>query len=386
MFPKTLVGPDDQRVTFIELFFDLVFVFAVTQVVALVHDDGIGWASVGRALLVFWLVWWGWTQFTWALNAADTTHYLVEFGTLFAAGIAFFMAVSLPHAYDGRELWFGLTYVGVRIVGLGIYAAVAWENPLQRAAVRSFAVASVAGMVAVAAGAAIGGNLQYWFWGLAIFLDVLAAAVGGQAEGWNLHTEHFVERHGLFVIIALGESLIVTAGSLTNSDWTAALVLSALLVVLVTFAFWWSYFPAAKPHLEDGLARLTGAAHSTTARDVFSLLHFPMLFGIIAFAAAVEEILAHPQSPLPAGGRYLLAASLLLFVGGMSLASWRASHLLPARMALISITAALVALVTGLDAVISLAVAFAGLVITLVVEHLTEAPHEEAPEAQLDVS
>jgi low temperature requirement protein LtrA len=206
----TIAAPSDQRVTFVELFFDLVFVFCVTQVVSLLHD-GVTWRAVGEVVLVFWLVWWGWTQFTWALNAADTTHPRVEMATLVATGVAFFLAVGIPSAFHGRSIWFAGTYVVVRVLGLLVYDWVAWTDTSQRAAVRLFSLVSVSGLIAVLVGGALGGVAQYVWWSVAIILDLAAAAVGGRSEGWNLHPEHFSERHALFVIIALGESLIVAA-------------------------------------------------------------------------------------------------------------------------------------------------------------------------------
>src|SRR5688500_8944320 len=120
MRSKSIVSPEDQKVTFVELFFDLVFVFSVTQVVGLLHD-GLSWIAVGQAILVFWLVWWAWTQFTWALNAADTTHHLVALATLAATAVAFFMAVVVPDAFQARALWFAIPYVLVRVIGLALY-------------------------------------------------------------------------------------------------------------------------------------------------------------------------------------------------------------------------------------------------------------------------
>ena len=126
----------------------------------------------------------------------------------------------------------------------------------------------------VLVGAFVGGAVQYWAWGLAIALDVMAAAVGGQREGWNLHADHFSERHSLFVIIALGESLIVAAGALTGSVWTGELVLVAVLAVAITCMFWWSYFTRAKPLLDRALRASQDMIRSAMARDAFSLLHF----------------------------------------------------------------------------------------------------------------
>lgn len=324
-----IASPENQRVTFVELFFDLVFVFAVTQTVSLLHH-GLDWLAIGQAVLVFWLVWWAWTQFTWALNAADTTHQIVELGTLVATAVTFFMAVALPDAFHGRALAFAVPYVLVRVIGLTLYTWVASENPTQRAAVRTFALVSVGGLVTVILGALVGGDMQYVFWGLTILLDVIAAAVGGQSEGWNLYPEHFAERHGLFVIIALGETLIVAA---------------AVLAVAITCGLWWTYFVRTKPVLDHAFEHSAGAVQSTMGRDVFSLIHFPMLCGVIAYAVAIEEAVAHPGDPLHTEVQLALAVGMALFVGGMALAMWRATRrLLLPRVIVMLVTAVAVVL------------------------------------------
>ena len=191
MRSQAVSSPEDQNVTFVELFFDLVFVFSVTQVVSLLHG-GLSWLVVGQVILVFWLVWWAWTQFTWTLNAANTTHPLIQLGTLLATAVAFFMAVALPNAFQERALWFAVTYVLVRAIGLAIQARVASEDPTQRAAVRTWIVVSLGGLAAVLLGALMGGVAQFWLWVAVIFLDFVAAAIGGRLEGWNLHPDHFM--------------------------------------------------------------------------------------------------------------------------------------------------------------------------------------------------
>jgi low temperature requirement protein LtrA len=320
-----LSSPGDQKVTYVELFFDLVFVFCVTQIVSLLHD-GVTWRAVGEVVLVFWLVWWGWTQFTWALNAADTTHPRVEVATLVATGVAFFLAVGIPFAFHGRSLWFASTYIAVRVLGLLLYDWVAWANESQRAAVRLFSVVSVGGMIAVLVGGILGGTSQYICWGAAIALDLAAAVVGGRAEGWNLHAGHFAERHALFVIIALGESLIVAALSLTGGEWPATQVVAAVLSVAIAGAMWWSYFVRNRIELEEALKLSEGRDRSMLARDAYSIIHFPMMLGIIAYAATVERALSHPSDPLSTSGRALLAASVMLFAGSMELALRRAGQ------------------------------------------------------------
>ncbi len=253
-----IASPEDQSATFVELFFDLVFVFAVTQVVGLLHD-GLSWLSAGQAVLVFWLVWWAWTQFTWTLNAADTTHPLIELGTLAAVAAAFFMAVALPNAFHEGALGFAVAYILVRVIGLVFQIWVTWADPSERSAVLSFALVSLGGLAAVLAGGLVGGATIYWFWGLAILLDLVAAAAGGQSEGWNIQPEHFAERHGLFVIIALGETLIVAASGVTGEAWTAELIAVAGLAVAITCGLWWSYFPQTKPLLEHALITKRGS-------------------------------------------------------------------------------------------------------------------------------
>lgn len=364
MTTRSLVSPESQTVTFVELFFDLVFVFSVTQIVGLLHD-GITLTAVGQGVLLFWLVWWGWTQFTWTLNAANTDHPRIQGLVLLATAVAFFMAVAVPAAFEGGALWFALPYVLLRLIGLGVHAWVSSENPAQNEAVRSFALVSLGGLLAVLMGAALGGSLLPLFWGLAILLDIVAATLGGAREGWDLHPEHFVERHGLIVIIALGESLIVAAGGLAAAPQSAAPIVVAILAVGVTCALWWSYFPALLPALEQGIEQLSGAPLAEAARDIFSLAHFPMLCGIIAVAAAVEEAIVHPTEALPTGARMALAGGLFLFLVGGSLARWRADGDLPvARLALATGTALVLLLLPALAPATALAVGLGGTLAT----------------------
>jgi low temperature requirement protein LtrA len=339
----SIVSPDDQKVTFVELFFDLVFVYCVTQVASLIHGH-FDLPTAGTALLVFWLVWWSWTQFTWALNAANTDHHRVQAVTLFATAVAFLMGVGIPGAIGESALWFAGPYVAVRVVGLLLYYWVAWHDPAQRKAVSVFGLLSLTGLVAVLAGAVSGGAPQYWWWGVAIVLDLVAAGIGGQREGWNLHPEHFVERHGLIVIIALGEALIVAAAGLADAAKTPAAIATAVLAVAVTCGLWWTYFRGVRTTFEHALASRDGHARSCMARDVFSVLHFPMLCGVVAMAAATEEALAHPNDVLATGGRLFLAAGAALFVCGTAAATWRATgHVRPWRWVLAPAAGAAVA-------------------------------------------
>jgi low temperature requirement protein LtrA len=367
---RSIVSPEDQRVTFVELFFDLVFVFAVTQVVKVFHHHP-DFTGLAQAILVFWLVWWAWTQFAWAMNAADTTHGTVELAMLAATAIAFVMAASLPGAFQDRATWFAVPYVALRALGLFLYGSVAAAaDSRQHAAVRLFTLASLTGLAAVLVGAWLGGAAQYTAWGTAIVLDVVAAAIAGRQEGWNLHPAHFAERHGLIVIIALGESLIVAASGAAGQR-SGRVITVALLAVAVTAGFWWTYFRRCKPRLDHAVETSEGTRQTKIARDVFSLIHFPLLCGVIAYAAVVEEALTHADQALSLLWRTALSAGLVLFLGGMALALWRGTgQLLWARVVLTLTSAAGVMVLPG-TAMVSLGIALAGVTaIALMEENL----------------
>jgi low temperature requirement protein LtrA len=373
MATRSVASPHDQSATFVELFFDLVFVFGITQVVSLLYHD-MTWTGALRSVLVFWLLWWAWTQFTWALNAADTEHPWVEFGTLLATAVAFFMAVAVPEAFSDGVLWFAVPYVVVRVIGLAIYVGVMRENEAGQRVVRQFATTSLGGLVAVLMGAYVGGESQAMFWLLVILLDMVAASAAGAGAAWGIHAEHFAERHGLIVIIALGEGLIVAASGLVGAERTPTLLLVGALAVAITCALWWSYFPVAKPELERSLVNATDDARAPMARDAFSFAHFPMLCGVIAYAVAIEGAIGHPADALATPQRISLAAGLLLFVGGLAVALGRASCTVrTSRVVVAVVTAAAVYFFADVPAAVSLGIAFAGVAtVALLEERLAE--------------
>lgn len=374
MAPSSISTPDNQSATWVELFFDIIFVFSITQVVGLFHD-GITWTSVGQAVLAFWLVWWAWSQFTWALNAADTKRPVVEVVTLLAGAVAFVMAVTVPDAFGDRAIWFAITYVLVRLIGLGLSIWASSTAANQKNVVLTFAVVSVGGLVAVVAGAVAGGVAQYWFLGAMIVLDMVAAQLGGKSGDWRMQVEHFSERHGLFVIIALGESLIIAAHGLTGHEWTPELAIFSIGALAMTFGLWWSYFASAKDELDRVIEEKDDRGVNLTEllRDTFSLIHFPMLLGIIGVAVAIEEGIAHPDHALELEGRLALGVGLGLFVGGMALAIRRAGGaILWRRLAIVLVTALAVVFVDGGEAYVSILIATFGLLVLAVVEKVGE--------------
>lgn len=358
---RSVLAATDQAVSFTELFFDLVFVYAITQIVHLMHGE-FDWVHIGRSMLVFWLVWWAWTQFTWALNAADTKNPWVQLAVLMATVIAFFMAVSVPESFDRSSWWFALAYVGGRSIGLLIYLWVTWQDPEMRSAVKTFSIFSLAGLIAVLVGGYLGGVMQYWFWGFAILLDVLAALVGGRNDSWKLHAGHFSERHGLFIIIALGETLIIAAGAVTQEFWNGELLIVSLLAVGITSSLWWLYFFRVKDALEHAMASRSGIHRSEMGRDVFSLLHFPVLCGLIIYAFAIEEAMLHPDEVMSFAARMALAIGIFIYSTGIVFALWRAtSKFAFIRFAISLLIAGVIAVVGDIQTVWTMTIALTGL-------------------------
>jgi low temperature requirement protein LtrA len=317
-----LHAPEAQAVTFVELFFDLVFVFAVTQVTALLAHD-LTPPGVLRSILLFWLIWWAWTQFTWTLNPADTTHTVVRVVTLAATAVTFVMAASVPRAFEFDALWFAGPYVVVRALGLWLQVRVDLERVDEdRTGIWRWASTSAVGLVIVLAGALADPSVRPLVWLVAIATDVLATALAG-GRSWDIHGGHLAERHGLFVIIALGESLIVAATAVAGDERTAELIAAATAAILVACLLWWLYFGWFKEALEERLADLGPRDIGTAARDAYSLGHFPLLFGIIGFAVAIEEFAAHPAEPAHAEVIAALGAGVVLFVGCSVFVYWR---------------------------------------------------------------
>jgi low temperature requirement protein LtrA len=380
---RALRASAPQTVTFVELFFDLVFVFAVTQITALtVHDLTVGGAL--RSVLLFWLIWWAWTQFTWTLNPADTTHPGVRTLTLLATAAAFVMATSVAHAFAEDGLWFAIPYVVVRLLGLGLQVRVDLERAeVHHTSVHRWAGLSAVGLMVVLVGGTLDPHTRTWLWLLAIVADLLAATAAGTTGAvWDLNPAHIAERHGLFVIIALGESLIVAATGVVGEPRTAELVAVVAAALLVACLLWWTYFGWLKDALEHHLARARPDQLGNATRDAFSLSHFPLIAGIIGFAVATEEIVAHPDEP--AGGAVVAALGIgvALFVGFSALSYWRLSgRLLVTRFVLLAVMGGLLAAVAALGPIFPLLVV-AGVLFALVAFETVASPERISDDAK----
>ncbi len=373
MSKPPLTSPHDQGATFVELFFDLVFVFAISR---LTHHFAhhIAWSAVLPTLVVGWLLWWAWTQYTWALNAANTNRHAVRGVTLLATGFAFLMATWIEPAFEeGRHgaFWFAITYAGLRILGLVLYDRVASQEPEIRRGVRIFALASVGGLAMVIAGSHAAPPTRYWMWGGAMLLDVGAAWMGGRHQDWHLRIEHFAERHGLILIIALGEALIVAGVGVADKERTAALVAEGVLAAATTCLLWWTYFGWAKDAMEHGTMQAGPDRQVGIARDTYTLWHFPLVAGVMGFAAGLVELMHHPYGATPAPAAYAMAAGLVMFVGSTAMALQRATGVLTGpRLIILATTVLGLVASAARPAWLVLAIASLGLAAIIAVEHL----------------
>jgi low temperature requirement protein LtrA len=338
-----------QGVAFVELFFDLVFVFAVTQLTAQTAHD-LAPEGVLRGVLVGWLIWWAWTQFTWTLNPADTTSDRVRILVLAATAAAFVMAASVPRAFTDEALWFALPYLVVRLLGLGLQVFVEIEREgVNHAAVYRWAGASLVGLVLVLVGALVEPGPRSVIWLGAIAADFAAATIAGRAATWDLNVSHLTERHGLFVIIALGESLIVAGAAIAGAEVSSGLILSVGAAIVVACLLWWTYFGWLKDALEHRFAAAGPERLGPLARDAFSFAHFPLICGIVGFAVAVEETVAHPDDPMTGPVLAALGIGVALFVASSALSLWRlGGPVLVVRLAALAVMVAALVVVAAI--------------------------------------
>ena len=377
MNEKSIVSPEDQGATFVELFFDLVFVFAITQVThyAAHHLDAQG---IIRSVLVFWLIWWGWTQFTWALNAANTDHHEVRVGTLVSTAVAFVMAAGVEHAFSadvGKALWFALSYIAVRTLGLGLYYRVASAGAdEQRSAVTRFASLSLTGFAAVILGAFLDPSLRIWVWSGAVLLDLGASKLASSSSGWNLNGGHFAERHGLIVIIALGESLIVAGSAVVGGGVetaTVEILTISSLALLMTCLLWWTYFGWVREVLEERLLASDVSTQPRLARDAYSIGHFPLVCGIIALAVGFEAVF-HPGDYSVGQAGAALGTGLGLFLASTAAALWRAEGcILWNRLGVLGLTLVALFLARGTTPALLMLIVCGGLGLIVAIEQIT---------------
>jgi low temperature requirement protein LtrA len=361
------VAEEERKTSFLELFFDLVFVFAFTQVTALILEDTTA-AGFLQATLVLALVWWAWSAYTWMTNAIDVDNVVTRTIVFAAMAAAFFMALAVPDAYEDGAAWFAVVYFVVRLLQPALYAWGVRHDRAQLGAVRSLAPWFLVAALVALAGGFVEPGLRAWVWLLSLVIDVVGTLTVARA-GWKVSPSHFAERFALIVIIALGESIVAIGIGAAELERDTVFVLSVVIALVGVFALWWSYFEFTSTAAERSLARAAPEARAAIARDVFTYFHFPIVLGIIYFAVAAEKTLAHPADPLSGAGRWALGLGLGLFLLAFALMRFRVVR----RIAWERIGAAAVIVVVAVvldspDAPVTLAIVLAVLLAAIAAE------------------
>jgi low temperature requirement protein LtrA len=281
----------EQRVTPLELFFDLVFVFGFTQVTTVLSDDPT-WGGLGHGLLILAALWWAWAAYAWLTNTVDPGEDAVWGAILVAMAAMFVAALTVPEAFDRHGVVFGVAFLIVNVVWLTLYALAARGDRDLLAAILRNAPSALAGAALIVAAGFVQGGLRPTLWLAALAVGLFGPLLGG-ISGWRVQPAHFVERHGLIVIIAIGESLIAIGLGARSTEIGTGVIVAAVLGLVVTTSFWLAYFDFFPIRGQQMLADRSGAQRTALARDAYTYLHLPMVAGIVLFAFAMKTTLAH---------------------------------------------------------------------------------------------
>jgi low temperature requirement protein LtrA len=344
----------EQRVKPLELFFDLVFVFAITQVTVLMADNPT-WTGVGQGMLVLAAIWWAWGAYSWLTNEIDVDAVGARLAMLAAMGAMLVTALATPTAFGDDGVLFGCAYFAVRFLHILLFAAGTPDVGV-RAAVRTLAETAIPGPALLILAGALDGTAQAAIWCLALAIDYGGPMVRG-VEGFRVSPAHFAERYGLIMIIALGESIVaIGVGSAATIELNAGEVAAAALGIVLAGALWWTYFDVMAGLAERRLAAARGNARPRLARDAYSYLHLPMVAGIVLFALGAKTTLEHVGAPLETVPAVALCGGVALYLIAHLAFRLRIAGIVdrprvPAALACL----ALIPLATSIDALAALA-------------------------------
>lgn len=305
-----------QGVGTLELFFDLVFVFAITQVSHVLLNNEVSWEFAGQAMLCLLVVWSAWNYTTWVTNELDPEAPIVQLLMVAVMFASLLMAIAIPQAFGAKALLFAGSYVAIQ-VGRHLFLTfvAADRGTIERERAGRILAWFVAAGVLWIAGALAEGTTRTLLWIAALALDYGAPLVLYWVPGrprlgsdtWLVETGHFAERFGLFVIIALGESIVLTGATTAGLELDTATVGAFAGAFLGTAALWWLYFASVARLAERALAEASD--RTLVARDAYTYGHFLIIAGIVLTAVGDELVIAHPTDPLP-------SAELVAVVGG----------------------------------------------------------------------
>jgi low temperature requirement protein LtrA len=308
-------GVSERRTSPVELLWDLVFVFAVTQVSTLLARN-LDWAGLGRSALVLALVWWAWSAFVWAANAEEEDAPVLRTILLLATVLVFVAGLAIPRAFARDATLFAVCYTGVRLLHLALYIDASRRGRASGAAIAGFLVAVLIGLGLLLAGSFIGGWQQDVLWTLAVVIDFAGPLLTRRRlRGLQqVAVAHFAERYGQFVLICLGESVVAIGVGVGARMLSTAVVATVALGMLITAGMWWIYFDRFAAVAERRLREHEEPV--LAGSDAYSYLHLLIVAGIIVFAVGVRLALHGVQAPLADGARLALCGGVALYLLG----------------------------------------------------------------------
>ena len=301
----------EHPVTPLELFFDLVFVFALTQVTGFMSADPT-WEGVGKGMLILGALWWTWGAYAWLTNEIDPNEgsaRLAVFGSMAALFVA---ALAVPHAFDSDAVLFGLAYFGVRLMHIVLFAEATPHVHVRQATFR-LARTAIPGPALLIVAGFLDGGAQIACWLLALAIDYSGPYVFG-VRGFSISADHFAERYGLIVIIALGESIVAIGIGAAGIELDATVVTAAILGLALACALWWAYFDIVALVARKKLIEAHGHDRARLARDSYSYLHLPMFAGIVLIALGAKKVIAHVDEPLDTVPAFALCVGVAFYL------------------------------------------------------------------------
>ena len=349
------VRREGERVTPLELFFDLVFVLAITQCTALMSQHPT-WSGLAQGVLVLAVLWWSWTGYTWLTSVVDPEEGAVRIA-MFAAMAAFLVvSIAVPKAFGDLALEFAIAYGAVRAAHIALFVLASRDDPGLRNSVGALAVSTAIGVGLLVGASFLDGLAQGGLWVLALALDMGGPFFFG-AEGWKLVPGHYAERHGLIIIIALGESIVaIGVGAHAHLDWGIAA--AAVLGIAVSAALWWMYFDIVAIVATRRLAEAEpGKIQNEMARDSYSYIHFPMVAGIILMAFGLKTTLSHVSDTLHTVPAFALLGGISIYLLGLVAFRYRHIHTINRQRLLMAVLLlALLPLATSIPAIATLSI------------------------------
>jgi len=325
----------EQRATFFELFFDLVYVFAVTQLSHHLLGAGLTWTAAAQTALMLIAVYWAWNYTTWMANWFDPDTNAVRLILIMVMLASLLMAVAIPEGFGARALLFAASYVGLQVARNAFVVVVTPPGPFNQNFRQILTWSLLSAPLWIAGG--IIDDARWPLWLVALGVDLAGPLVRFWLPGWGstphrlweIDGNHFAERFELFVIIALGESIVLTGVTASNAGLSASVTVALGLAFVSSTALWWLYFSGTARILVDRISGSRVDEVGALGRDVFTYLHLPIIAGIVLMAVGDELVIAHPNEALELSGALTMLCGPALYLVGLVGCLIRVGHEMP---------------------------------------------------------